>query len=1007
MKQHIPTKITEEEKQLLLKICQKIVDYPDNDNWRNLNIDKILNRHGISSNCIEVLISAGFKRNDDKKRLILHENDIKEIKKLYSSLTDTQNPLQQTQHDILQLDSVRELMEFGVSANDALLALNMSLEPKQSKLRNVLANINSASIDISMSSGKPADEKSFILENDNNLNNSCLSQIIELMRTNISFNEAESAVAMSIGSKYKLHQNLDMDEAVQLLQHNGFDRNESMDALVAATYNIKKALQILFKHIEKTNTEMVNYLNQEQQRMVKELMNDGYSKDEAILTLNEINNIDNVSKCDIDSCCHLILVKKMFIKYNAYQHTCHDSLDIESILNSFHHLLCVHDSEKDFEEIYNILGKCDILKCNIFKRNRRKRNKKENNSSYIDDIMDKIHCYFQHSYDIGFRLYPNERKQIEVVDHNEEKYESNPLSIDNESGNLSNACNKFMHADDDIFSSGERYVYWKYNPQYVHGNLLQKLYKARLIYAKYDSLKKEILAPEKGIPMAQWDNELKKAQIHKNSHYAKQFKAIPDNSMKVYHMLQDGRIFGIKKGSEIKINHLVAVMFYCNYNNLPYQFSKTYRREQKDDHSDDDWKQYVDADEKNSFTNPNILYTSANCKESEASVKGRHCKFYHLAKFLNEVIHVYSPKAIDTNYYKVYHGINKKMKFNSMRNRIFCPLSTTKSYEIAINFAGHNGFVLELLCDRFSKYFDCAWVSDFPNEKEILFINTMPGVFQFINIIDTTEAIQYDKYIKALSIFDAAMHAKPFQPDTEVLQNIRKWQSESGEEYVADIPSRWSKNQPCLEKLGATFIHAEWKILTLKLIKHELHRYKPNKFNKMEDIPIYIEGLLHFICSRKVQVMLDLDLMSMEMKNIYHEGGYNGYFFLKSLFCKHNLENMIDLDFILLLFPNVAEIVIGGIQVRSSISTLPDCFDYLLSFITNHQQLMCSRRLVFTNWPTRMANWLMYRYYNAFQAIGWNIRAVTTGIVVGQGGSNTWRDIYVESNLGKAILNTK
>eukprot|EP01084_Bolivina_argentea_P248624 415920_1 len=99
-------------------------------------------------------------------------------------------------------------------------------------------------------------------------------------------------------------------------------------------------------------------------------------------------------------------------------------IDIASILNDFHHLIQVHAHQ--FEDIYNILVKpcnfgdiCALEDCFMMRRNHRDRfklcekdqelkrlyfNCNDTNDIIQQQILDKIHCHFFHSFDIGYKL---------------------------------------------------------------------------------------------------------------------------------------------------------------------------------------------------------------------------------------------------------------------------------------------------------------------------------------------------------------------------------------------------------------------------------------------------------------------------------------------------------------------------------------------------------------------------------------------------------------------------
>eukprot|EP01084_Bolivina_argentea_P158557 276179_1 len=118
-------------------------------------------------------------------------------------------------------------------------------------------------------------------------------------------------------------------------------------------------------------------------------------------------------------CDQLVLLKKMLKRYDSSQCNMHE--EVVSILNGFHHLIHKHSSNEEFEEIYKCLGECNINECHQIRRHCRDRTKPKEwqKVTYIDDIIDKIHCHFFHSYDIGYRLNKYQRNKIEqkTADH--------------------------------------------------------------------------------------------------------------------------------------------------------------------------------------------------------------------------------------------------------------------------------------------------------------------------------------------------------------------------------------------------------------------------------------------------------------------------------------------------------------------------------------------------------------------------------------------------------------
>ena len=111
------------------------------------------------------------------------------------------------------------------------------------------------------------------------------------------------------------------------------------------------------------------------------------------------------------------------------------------LLNDFNHILYYHcNQHNEIEEICkNIVRKfitnnseCSLMECLCIKRNHRNKTLQNENGLYFVDnnddqikeivtqqILDKIHCFYQHTFDIGYRLNSNERLKINQVQNEE------------------------------------------------------------------------------------------------------------------------------------------------------------------------------------------------------------------------------------------------------------------------------------------------------------------------------------------------------------------------------------------------------------------------------------------------------------------------------------------------------------------------------------------------------------------------------------------------------------
>eukprot|EP01084_Bolivina_argentea_P261345 441594_1 len=95
-----------------------------------------------------------------------------------------------------------------------------------------------------------------------------------------------------------------------------------------------------------------------------------------------------------------------------------DEQAILNIINDFIHSMYFHNDDEQFEFIVNKLGYCDMIKCQMLKRNHGAGDLKVTDNTSIHDtvymsILDKIHCYFMHCFDIGNRLMSKEKALFE------------------------------------------------------------------------------------------------------------------------------------------------------------------------------------------------------------------------------------------------------------------------------------------------------------------------------------------------------------------------------------------------------------------------------------------------------------------------------------------------------------------------------------------------------------------------------------------------------------------
>eukprot|EP01084_Bolivina_argentea_P033614 62159_1 len=348
---------------------------------------------------------------------------------------------------------------------------------------------------------------------------------------------------------------------------------------------------------------------------------------------------------------------------------------------------------------------------------------------------------------------------------------------------------------------------------------------AGFVQQKYDSLKMDLTSNKISIiSMEMFVEEYRKAQSHFNSFYRK--------------LLQPNEWLVTDQKKELTINHLLSVMIYCNFDQIQYHFSKTYRE--------------------------NIQ---------------NHNNFYHLASNLKSCVHRFGIRILKGNIKKFYHGIGQKLSFPSYINQkhggiiIKSPLSTTSSFCVAVNFTNHNnGLVIEFRDSKSElspKYFSTAWLSDYPNEKEHLFIqNNKFELLSIHNIVDATNGYQYGSYLDAL-------------------QNV---------EYITTSNYSWHSDIN--------------QYVSVKIIKYQL--------SKKHDAAItaYGSGLIDTYFQNKKDIKLQcMQLMkheSLAALFLYINRKIEYYRIGDQIYCDKSISaNLVQ---IVKLFPNTKEILINEMQ---------------------------------------------------------------------------------------------
>ena len=370
-----------------------------------------------------------------------------------------------------------------------------------------------------------------------------------------------------------------------------------------------------------------------------------------------------------------ILIAEQHLRY---------SLSAQGIINNFLHLLEYHDTEQDIQFIRKQQKGCNSKNCKSFQRfcayrnahNHEQKNEPQNNQDIEDDVMyqiyDKIHCNYLHS----------------ALDEHKMDGFDNRIRVQRYQQLFHDVSRKKAAAN---FEIGHEFYY---------GFAAEECKSAIMIDPKYTSLKEELISNNLcRLTAAQFNAEYLKAKLNYNSQYCR--KRIHANEYDVY-----------KEDWEFLLQHVLVLQIYCNFTDLQYHFSKTYRQ-------DDEGKD--------------------------------HTNFYFMGLYLKIATQIFGTLVSKGNIKIFYHGMSEQLSFSHYffgeapeGMYIVCPLSTTSSFGVAANFAGCNGLIIEI--GRVENMF---MVDNFSHNKYFSVQNK--GNFQIKNIFEVGSGNEYRVLLSALS----------------------------------------------------------------------------------------------------------------------------------------------------------------------------------------------------------------------------------------------------------------
>eukprot|EP01083_Nonionella_stella_P095888 269317_1 len=560
-------------------------------------------------------------------------------------------------------------------------------------------------------------------------------------------------------------------------------------------------------------------------------------------------------RCDLPNCQHIKGLCATLLSYHARdndEEIFDDNYTIRTALDDFHHLLFDHDQQ--FENIHNTFVEeclsqdaCSLDECLIARAHYSQQSVRSNADRSVlrerveQETLRKIHCYYFHSFDIGYRLRSRDRQTLLEGEHKHDPQSDNSFDRISTSRALefvtANHKNRKLTRFDRIetrntkFKSDTqqlvrtyddciRYSYWLYykdnneknDVALIRGDLNPGARGARAandgysvgqwyIEQKYDDLKQESLNNETcSMSAGEYALFMEQAVQHHQTLVVKSLTA------------RGRAMYGIEDGTSIAVEHLLAMMIYCNKDVLQAKFSETFRRREN---------------------------------ESDEELIARHREFANLGRLLREFVECFGQTGIgnrEVSEKQLYHGISTEMQFDSIMICLKGPVSTTVDYCVALNFAlsgsdSSEGLILQFSLsekwiipssdneyggvvyehdDNRCAFVDCHWLSAYPQEQERFFIGGY-GYFYFENIYEV-KSNNYMFYIQAMRLI------------SETLQLSQKLFGRS---------------------LGSSLDQQIALQMAFRLLSHELHKCHPDHedYHALESIPPYVDELFHNYCT--------------------------------------------------------------------------------------------------------------------------------------------------------------
>ena len=244
------------------------------------------------------------------------------------------------------------------------------------------------------------------------------------------------------------------------------------------------------------------------------------------------------------------------------------------------------------------------------------------------------------------------------------------------------------------FSTGFCWFYWDWYKDkevlrdfwtFASGQQLQHSPKDLYVQKRFATYKQEILHH---ITMDQYRRCYGKAQEYLTTTKIKTMMAAGAGEI---------QNFGIARFTPIQLDQVLSIILYCDLDRYSTIFSESFRKLKPQD----------------------TIY----------SVRARNSNYWWQSKLFKETIHCYGEQGYQNkdNPGVFYSGVSCLLPIPEFSIHLYAPTSTSVHIEVATNFASSDGMIISFANQQFPAYhsffFDCSWISRYPDEDERAFVH--------------------------------------------------------------------------------------------------------------------------------------------------------------------------------------------------------------------------------------------------------------------------------------------